>query len=199
MRAIVLLLSAGLAGCVAAGTTGVKPMGLTELIDAQLNARGALKWAKDRPLTTNDFKGTPPPNAQEGAHTEYTIISGARCTGRTLEYKVTTAMLPGQSWFMPELRHSPSDMARTLRHEQTHFDLSEVFARRIRRKFAELYDPCSQSEAALQALSDALVRDEANEQVKYDEETSHGRTAGRQNDWDETVSMWLDSLSKYGS
>src|SRR5262245_48764798 len=51
MRVIVLLLSAGLAGCVTAGTTGVKPMGLTEVIDAQLNARGALKWAKDRPLT----------------------------------------------------------------------------------------------------------------------------------------------------
>jgi len=194
---ILLLLAATAAACVPARTSAPKP--ITEVIDAQISAKGGLRWAKDRPLTPTDFKGTAPTSTgQEGAHTEYTIISGARCVGRTLEYRVTLAMLPSQSWFVPELRRSPSDSAKTLRHEQTHFDLSEVYARKIRRKFAESYDVCSQSEAALQAISDTLVKDEAGEQIRYDEETNHGRTVALQSDWDKKVAGWLDALGKYG-
>src|SRR6185295_10080368 len=138
----------------------------------------------ERPLVPGDFRGTPPTaTGQEGAHTEYTIFSGARCTGRTLEFQATAAVLPAQSWMVAELKRSPSETARTLRHEQTHFDISEVYARRIRRKFAELYDPCSNSEEVLQEFSDKLVRDEAAEQRRYDEETNHGRTTGSQTDW----------------
>jgi hypothetical protein len=199
-RIITGFLALAVAGCVPARSAqSPKPMQLVEVIDAQLNARGALRWAKDRPLVPGDFRGTPPAaGGQEGAHTEYTIISGARCTGRTLEFHVTAAVLPAQSWMATELRRSPTEVARTLRHEQTHFDISEVYARRIRRKFAEMYDPCSFSEEALQEFSDKLVRDEAKEQSRYDGETNHGRTAGTQADWDRQVAAWLDSLSKYG-
>jgi len=174
-------------------------MSLAAVIDAQLAAKGALRWARNRPLTPSDFKGTPPANTgQAGAHTEYTIIAGARCNGRTFEYHVTAAVLPSQSWMAPELRRSPAEAARTLHHEQTHFDLSEVYARKIRRRFADLYDPCGQTEVALQAFSDALVKDEAREQVRYDEESNHGRAALSQADWDRQVATWLDALDKYG-
>jgi len=197
---ILLCFVATAAACVSAGNAaGPRPMSLAEVIDAQINAKGGIRWAKDRPLATGDFKGTAPTSTgQEGAHTEYTIISGARCVGRKLEYRVTLAMLPSQSWFVPELRRSPSDSARTLRHEQTHFDLSEVYARKIRRSFAEMYDPCGQTEAALQAASDGFIRDEALEQLRYDEETNHGRTVAPQSDWDKKVAGWLDALGKYG-
>jgi hypothetical protein len=194
---VACFLAGAVAACKSAKTPG--PMSLKAVIDAQLAAKGALRWSKDRRLVMTDFHGTPPANTgQEGAHTEYTIIAGARCNGRSFEYQVAAAVLPAQSWMAPELRTSPTIAAQTLSHEQTHFDLSEVFARKIRRRFAELYDPCGQSETALQAVSDALIKDEAREQVRYDEETNHGRTPTSQSDWDRQVASWLDSLSKYG-
>src|SRR5262245_20385487 len=103
---ILVCVAATAAACVSAGkATGPRPMSLADVIDAQVNAKGGLRWAKDRPLATGDFKGTAPTSTgQEGAHTEYTIISGARCVGRKLEYRVTLAMLPSQSWFVAELR-----------------------------------------------------------------------------------------------
>jgi hypothetical protein len=197
MRVIVLLLSAFGVACVNAATAE-KPMSIAALIDAQLNAKGALRWSRERQLTTADFKGTPPQEGPEGAHTEYTIVSGARCSGRSLEFKVATAMLPSQSWVMPELTHSPADLTRTLKHEQTHFDISEVYARKIRRRFADLYDPCALSETALQAVSDELVKSEAQEQLRYDDDTNNGRVLVRQSEWDRQVAAWLESLNKYG-
>ena len=63
------------------------------------------------------------------------------------------------------------ESARILRHEQTHFDLTEVYARRMRRFFEELYNPCGRPEEELPDVGERFVREEADAQRRYDNET----------------------------
>ena len=102
-------------------------------------------------------------------------------------------MLPGDSWVKRSVLESQADNARTLKHEQTHFDLSEVHARKMRRYFTGLYEPCLRSNEDLAALADGLVKAEAAEQHRYDEETRNGRRTDRQQAWDADVAARLAS------
>ena len=108
------------------------------------------------------------------------------------------AVQPRQSWVRPAILANPALNSRTLlQHAQTHFDLSEVYARRMRRYFSELREPCLKTEPELEAQSDRFVREEATAQRRYDEETSHGRIAQRQTAWDADVARQVVSLDRY--
>ena len=192
-----LAIAAGTIGCVPKGGASAMPT-LTAVLDGEIAAAEAIPWS-DRPLTWKEFRGTPPADpGDEGARTAYSLFYGARCTGRRFQFRVLAAVLPRLSWVTAAVLKNPALSARSLRHEQTHFNLSEVHARRMRKYFAELPQPCTHSEAELNALAQRLVRAEATAQSSYDQETNYGRTAAKQSEWEAETARQIESLAAYG-
>jgi hypothetical protein len=187
------------AGC-AATRSGREPVGptLTETIEAQIAKDDAIPWGQRRPLTWADFQGRPPATTGSvAAETAYTLIQGARCTGSTFESRVVAAFRPKDSWVRQAMLRTPADSARALRHEQTHFDLTEVHARRLRRYFAELMAPCRLATGDLENSAARIGRDEKAAQAQYDAETDHGRAATQQTRWERDVAAQLQTLTKF--
>lgn len=188
------------AGCVATPLrrTNAREPTITETIDAQIAKEDAIVWTPRRLLTWSDFKGEPPDNAGVVvARTNYTIINGVGCTGRKFEYRVVAAFRTKDSWVRHAILRTPADSARALRHEQTHFDISEVHARRLRRNFAELLAPCNMSSSDLASISNSMERDEKAAQSLYDGQTDNGRNAAQQARWDREVDSQLLALAKF--
>jgi hypothetical protein len=196
MAAIAIALVTGccatLPGRAPAGAT------LTQTIDEQIAKEEGLVWAPRRPLTWADFKAAPPAETSAvAAETAYTLIHGARCTGSTFEFRVVATFRPKDSWVRPAMLRTPADSARALRHEQTHFDLTEVHARRLRRYFAELMAPCRITTSDLSGMASRIGRDEKAAQAQYDAETSFGRTLAQQTRWEKDVAGQLTALAKF--
>ena len=145
-------------GCVATSDVRTPASSLPMTIRNQLAAHDALPWSATRRLTWNDFQGIAPTRSDAGALTSYSLFHGATCTGKAFEFRVVAAFLPRQSWVRPTILASAAENSRTLRHEQTHFDLSEVHARRMRRYFSELFQPCMKTPEELEALAQRYVR-----------------------------------------
>jgi hypothetical protein len=194
-----LLFCAVVAGC--AGATP-PPASAPTPTPAQAAAPAAavpseIRWARDRKLAWTDFRGPAPANGAEGARTVYLLSYGSRCRGEDFSFDVSAVFLPAQSWVKPRVLTSPSESARVLGHEQTHFDLTEVYARRMRRYFAGLYNPCALVDEQLRESVDRFVKDEAESQRRYDQETGHGLMVERQRAWDRTVAELLGELAKF--
>lgn len=186
-------------GCSLA-TSGRAPAGPTfeQTIDSQIARDDAIPWSPRRPLTWADFKGRPPADAGAvAAETAYTMIQGAGCKGSQFEFRVVAAFRPNASWVRPSMLRTAADSARALRHEQTHFDLTEVHARRLRRYFAELMAPCRISTNDLEAEAARIGKDEKAAQAQYDTETDHGRIVAQQARWEKDVAGQLVALAKY--
>ncbi len=183
--------------CAATSGVGTRAPGLPATLRNQMAAHDALPWSATRRLSWTDFQGIAPTRGDTSALTAYSIFHGAACSGKAFEFSAIAAFLPRQSWVKPAVLANPTESSRTLRHEQTHFDLSEVHARRMRRYFSELYDPCVKTTEELGALAERFVKEEAAAQRKYDEETSHGRVTRKQADWDAEVGRLLASLAKF--
>jgi len=156
-----------------------------------------MPWSATRRLVWPDFKGKPPRDGDEGARTAYGIFYVWTCHGDTFAFRVTAAFLPYRSWVKADVLRSGGESARVLRHEQTHFDISELYARHMRKRFAQLSAPCKLKDAELAAQARELVEEENATQRRYDEETNHSLEIERQLAWEDNVAKTLVSLRRY--
>ena len=199
LRATLLVLTVVAAGCApAANGKGTERLSLAAEVLRDVNAGGAVPWSSTRPLRWADFRGDVPAGRTESASTAYSLFYGMRCQGSRLEFLVTAAFLPDRSWVRPAVLTNPERSRRTLAHEQTHFDLSEFHARRMRKYFAELYDGCAQRDDLLRSSAERFIQDEAEAQARYDDETRYGVLENRQIVWDRYAAEMLASLRSYG-
>ena len=79
-----------------------------------------------------------------------------------------------------------------LKHEQLHFDMAEIAARKIRRLFDEHKATCpTGGDDALNRFVGEVTRDFRQEQARYDQETKHGTFLFGQGKWESRVNAAL--------
>jgi hypothetical protein len=81
-----------------------------------------------------------------------------------------------------------------LEHEQLHFDIAEVTARKITTRFAQFKDACSEP-GGTDRIHDMVVladRELQEEQQRYDRETAHGTNARAQEQWKQKIRKALN-------
>ena len=201
-KAGALLLSLTVVAAILAGDSvpvraHAAPQALDRQVRDDMTARGALPWSGSRRLRWTDFEAAAPAANGEGALTAYSIFYGVQCTGERFQFLALAGFLPRDSWVRPEVLADKVQGDRTLRHEQTHFDLTEVFARRLRKSFSDLYQPCRRPDGDLDALASKYIQQEKAEQQRYDDETRHCLAAPAPADWDRLVASDLQSLAAY--
>jgi len=107
------------------------------------------------------------------------------------EFRVIAGFRPQQSWVKAIVLNDSTERRTVLGHEQTHFDLAEAHARRIKWAFGGLARPCAKTDAELSALAQRLAQQEKAEQRRYDDETNHGLLAAQQAAWSRDVARRL--------
>jgi hypothetical protein len=199
-----VLLVAGLA-CIPVAGLSCRPQ-IRQSVPPRSNAEqpltgvapaGALAWSATRRLAWSDFRARPPAGRPEAAVTATSLIWGFHCTGDEFTFQAVAVFLPDQSWVDATISIQLGSGLETLRHEQTHFDLTEVFARRLRQFFRTLSRPCDGSAERISDSGDRFVHDESDAQRRYDEATANGRAAAAQSRWDRDVQQWLEALAPY--
>jgi hypothetical protein len=110
---------------------------LNEDIDAQIAKDDAIVWALRRPLAWADFKGPAPAELAPWRRRRITHYCTAPVVpARNSNSASSRHSCPDKSWVRTSMLRSPAESLRALRHEQTHFDIAEVHARRLRRYYA---------------------------------------------------------------
>lgn len=149
-----------------------------------------LEWREYRKLSWEDFQGKPGENAAGDAGTSVQIKAKPYLIKNKVRYDVSVFFNKDKSWKRDQ---SPELLA----HEQLHFDLAEVFARKIRKKITELNkQDVSNVKAYNQAIQQLL--EESNEADRqYDIETLHGALDQKQAEWAEKIKRELVALKAY--
>lgn len=150
-------------------------------------------WSPQRRLTWADFQGPPDMGSAAVAMTAYAMSLNTTCEGDRLVSRVTSTFLPHTSWVKSAYildRRAES----TLRHEQAHFDLSEVLARRLRADLSERRSPCDGSDAERVAIYAKYQEEDSKIQRQYDRETGHGTDSRQQQLWESRIQSWLKKL-----
>jgi hypothetical protein len=167
---------------------------------------GVVSWSPDRPLSWTDFRGAPPSNVSD--LTDAAAIHMSICWPYTYTYQTGAAdelvtfgsvcvinfMDPSRSW-----AYGPRMKPDTLRHEQTHFNLNEVYRRKVETALSRLQPIPPMTRTALRQflsrVADPILDRMVDAQSQYDRETDHGNNAAAQAEWDRKVLGWLQQPS----
>ncbi|MDB5264306.1 MAG: hypothetical protein JWQ14_3589 [Adhaeribacter sp.] len=155
------------------------------------NEEVGIVWTNNRRLTWDDFKS--PADEAEPLHamTSTNIAIKAHCNGNQMKFEVKCLFVTKDSWTKNRLSE------KLLAHEQMHFDLTEVHARRLRQKLNQTANICGTSRLKLDPIVAKYFADWKAEQDLYDRETNHGLLDEKQKAWEEKIADNLASLESY--
>ena len=170
---------------------------LSNLISFSQDKGEKLQWQKERPLTWEDFKATPEESNSYSANTnsgisytwQYSTASGKP----VLEHEVFSNFYPNLSW-VKEIQ----DEEYLLAHEQMHFNISELHARKLRKALDE-YEIGRSVRQDLKRIYSSIEAERSAMQKRFDKETSHSENREEEMQWREFVAEELNKLEKFSS
>ena len=148
-----------------------------------------IAWTEKR-LTWKDFKGQPSLSSRVAATTASGISYEFSTTGIkdafTIDFVITTHFYPKKSWYKSVLC---DDFV--LSHEQLHFDISELFARKLRKELSEDIFTHENVKAKVKAIYNKNNQALNEYQNRYDEATNFSRNLQQQVLWNKKIAEAL--------
>ncbi|MBT30874.1 MAG: hypothetical protein CMO01_14545 [Thalassobius sp.] len=160
------------------------------------NESESITWQEGRQLKWTDYRGTPEGKAYEAARSEFEIEF--RYTGKivedelVLQFQVSALFIPNDSWTV-EAKQSNE----LLIHEQLHFDITELFARKMRHEFSLAHISADNGKAEIQAIYDKVMADMKRYRSLYNDETFFGANLNKQLEWNSKVRREMIELNQY--
>jgi hypothetical protein len=180
------------------------------------SAAAPIEWSPTVKLTTQDFQNNVPPSTTDTAHAFVALDVAWECRDGHARSHARAIFDPEQSWWRggtsniwggveEGLSRSQLDNRRTnaqrdqdlLQHEQLHFDLTELAARKIRHELGDLARACA-TPGSNDAIGTAIAAIEgawSDEQARYDKDTDHGTNRVKQKQWELRVHKELTALA----
>lgn len=151
-----------------------------------------IKWNPGERLSWDDFKGSPDRYTYMDAVTESGIVFNWSCDYRGFHPDVFAMFDPHKSWVK---RSGASDYL--LSHEQAHFDITEIHARKLRKRLDETPNPCRMGSRGIQSIADQIYQESADMQNQYDKETYHSKNTKVQKEWLQKIDKELKRLEEW--
>lgn len=160
------------------------------MAQADLKDKDYIYWSDEYELVWTDFEEIPERYSEHAAFSVVGYESSFNMNGQQYEAEIKTYFSKNESW-------SKSWIASLLLHEQGHFDLAEVNARRFRKRVKEAMEAGTISVSVFEEMSDEAMADLDEAQKAYDEATNYSMDYRAQLEWTEKIAAQLKSLEAF--
>ncbi|MDC7993992.1 DUF922 domain-containing protein [Altibacter sp. HG106] len=150
-------------------------------------------WSEANTLTWDDFQGVPESlgtyvaSTNSGISFSYSFVMSEGVL--EVDYTVRSNFYPQLSWYIPERVNDY-----ILKHEQTHFDISELFARKLRKRLSEATFT-GNPKAQIEAIYKGIEAERREMQEQFDEESDHSKIVEGEEKWEYFI---REELRRYG-
>lgn len=152
--------------------------------------RDLISWNEFYKLQWHDFQGLPDEDRMGDAGAVVQIKAKPFLVKKEIKYDVVALFNRSKSWARDQ---SPSLLA----HEQLHFDIAELYARKVRKKIKALNRSGVNDIKIYNAAIHELLQESNEVDERYDLETLHGAMSGKQAAWSDKVKQELAALQAY--
>jgi hypothetical protein len=149
-------------------------------------------WSKDRKLTWDDYKGKP--------QRRFAAASTVYSLGRKvlLEDNKPVARIQAYFYCNDSWRNINWISESVLAHEQKHFDIVELFCRKIRKQITEMtFNDFKDAEVKVDSLYEVYNKEMDVYQDKYDDESNGSMDAEGQRKWVAKINSEMKALENY--
>ncbi|MCB0515077.1 MAG: hypothetical protein R2798_08745 [Chitinophagales bacterium] len=157
-----------------------------------INNDGAIEWTLNRPLAWSDFSATPDFADRGTALTSSSIHTSYYLKNNRLYFNIQSFFHPQESWVKTK---NPS--AQLLQHEQGHFDLTEAYARIMRKMLQESTFSYYFYDDEISIRYNQVFDELDSMQKQYDAATQHSVNREAQTQWQRTIANLLQEYATY--
>ena len=148
-----------------------------------------IPWNDDRKLSWDDFKMASPSNTRDAALTTTFIGFSFSRNREGIKFDIECKFQKSRSWVRVNNEY-------ILKHEQGHFDIAEIFARKLNKEVTTFLAKSKQHEE-LNKIYTKVMTEKRDMQELYDDETNHSILKGKQAAWDKKIEDMLEELKEY--
>ena len=153
------------------------------------NAPAEFQWNEHNKLSWEDFRGSVHAETERSAAATHcgigfkTKTEGADKKPKVVVYNTFYA---SKSWVRPAAK-----MPAILEPEQGHFDLCEMYTRKLRARMEKFDFSIADVRTALMGIYDEISHEYESRQQAYEQETVHGTNISAQKHWREMITLEL--------
>lgn len=146
-------------------------------------------WEEGTKLCFDNFQASIPTNIDLEAQSSVSIYRRFWYRGQFLHFKVFAFFTPNESW----IKYKSKTL---LEHEQFHFDLAEITARKMRKYLAGLNNSYVVKGFVITNLQN-IYNEYLVLQNKYDKQTKHSLDKKQPQRWEVDISDSLDAMKQF--
>ncbi len=149
---------------------------LPVIITAQDDKEELVKWNASKKLTWADYKSKPDPTSDAAASTTTYLKVEYNISSTKFDFKVESFFSKTRSWGLHKTAY-------ILSHEQGHFDIAEVYARKLYKALSEYKFNKRTYQKDLEKIYKKITDEKQETQNDYDKETKHSIYKVKQAEW----------------
>jgi hypothetical protein len=154
--------------------------------------RSYLSWSERSELTWKDFKGKAKKHSRYDAETYASVRHSYRITESKILFELNCYFDKKISWV------GKIKSTELLGHEQLHFDIAELSARKMREAYSNYtFVSTKASTNDFREIDRAQNKMWESLNINYDSETNHGIDKVSQREWSDKISEELLNLNEY--
>jgi hypothetical protein len=151
-----------------------------------------IPWESDTRLVWDDFLCEPKVGTDAVASTSTSLGIAYELTNGELKYRITCYFNKEKSWGLMKTDY-------ILAHEQGHFDITEIFARRLNEALQNYQFNKRTFKKDISQIYQSIVSEKEEYQKTYDAQTDHSRNRKIQYDWLEKIESLLTETQPYAN
>lgn len=148
-----------------------------------------IPWSEKR-LTWNDYLAEPSDLSDAAAITSTALGFEYHIRNNMPTYKITCSFSKTRSWGKYKTDY-------ILKHEQGHFDITEIYARKLAKALDEYKFNPKKYQQDLNKIYGDVMKEKEEFQNEYDDNTDYSRKKGKQSEWLERIATLLADLGDY--
>ena len=156
-----------------------------------------LVWKEGTKLNWSLFK-----SSENKMKSDSTIVSYSSCglsytafkdkANNKMKVRIDATFDPSNSW-----KHPIKTKNLNINHEQSHFDIAEIYARKLRKEFLENVKTEKDYQLKFKLIYQVMYGEFLDYQNYYDNITKRGTNAEKQNELDAEIKAQLKKLERY--
>jgi predicted secreted Zn-dependent protease len=151
-----------------------------------------IEWNPERRLTWKDFKAQPDKNSTNAALTSSSINIEFGYNNSGLKYNIKCRFDQNLSWGRIKNDY-------ILAHEQGHFDIAEIHARKLHKALKAYKFQSRTVSKDVNKIYETIMHEHHAFQGQYDQETNYSRNPAQQNAWYTKIEETLKALEEYSN
>lgn len=149
-----------------------------------------IDWTATRKLKWSDFKARPQLYSGNAALTSSSIDMKYGYNHRKLTWTIRCHFDRNLSWARVKNHY-------ILAHEQGHFDIAELYARKLNKALKQYHFNARTAGSDVNHIYRNVMRQHHEMQQRYDRETDFSRNERRQRSWSGNIQQWLRENAAY--